>query len=488
VSEPLRVLFAASECAPLTKTGGLADVACSLPSALRALGVDARVLLPGYRDVLASAVHPRRAVQLPRLGNFPAADLIEAQTPGGEPLLMLACPELFERDGGPYVDSAGQDWPDNALRFGYFSYVAAALCGPSSPHPWRCDIMHCNDWQTGLAPAYLHWSRQPGTPSLMTIHNLAYQGVFPPSLVPQLGLPPESFDINGVEYYGNMSFLKAGVYYASRVNTVSPTYAREIQSEPLGFGMHGLLTSRGAALEGILNGVDTTAWDAATDRALSATYDAQSLARKARNTSTLRQRFGLNPSSAVPLIGIVSRLISQKGIDLVVAAAERIVAMPAQLLVLGTGDTAIERELSALAERHRGTIAFMRGFDEALSHLIEAGADIFLMPSRFEPCGLNQMYSQRYGTPPIVRRTGGLADSVVDCTAETLAAGTGSGFVFDEPTSDALLAAIARAVHAWHTPSLWRKIQRAGMAKDFSWNASARRYLGLYQSMLVPGA
>lgn len=479
-----RVLFAASEYAPLTKTGGLADVAAALPAALRRRGADVRVLLPGYREVLAGLDRPQIVAELQRLGSFPPARVLAAAAPDGQPLLVLACPELFERDGGPYLDPAGRDWPDNALRFGYLSYVAAMFGGNACPGDWRPQVLHCNDWQTGLAPAYLHWSFTRAAPALMTIHNLAYQGIFPPAFVARLGLPAQSLDVDGVEYFGSLSFLKAGLYYADRINTVSPTYAREIQAEPLGFGLHGLLAGRSRALEGILNGIDTAVWDPASDRALSATYDADSLERKARNTFALRQRFGLQQRPEIPLLGVVSRLVAQKGIDLVVDAAAALLDLPAQLIVLGTGDVSIERDLTRLARSRRGSVAVIEVFDEALSHLIEAGADMFLMPSRFEPCGLNQMYSQRYGTPPIVRRTGGLADSVVDCTPATLAAGTATGFVFDEASAPALLTAVRRAMAVWRDPPAWQSLQRNAMAREFGWEVSAGRYLDLYNSML----
>jgi starch synthase len=485
-SEPLRILYAASEYAPLCKTGGLGDVAKALPRALSDLGADVRVLLPGYRDVLSGLQRPRHVARLGEAGEFPQADLFEADSPSKQRLLVLACPELFERAGGPYVDPDGNDWPDNALRFGFFSYTAAALAGPSSPYNWRCDVLHCNDWQTGLAAAYRYWRRPPRIPCLMTIHSLAYQGIFPPSMVPRLGLPAQCFDVNGIEYYGNMSFLKAGLFYAQRISTVSTTYAQEIQHEPLGFGLHGLLSGRKADLEGVLNGIDTEIWDPLTDAALTATYGADSLERKTLNTHALRGRFGLEQRPDLPLLGIVSRLIPQKGVDLVVAAAERIAQLPAQVVVLGSGEPGIERRLSALAGQYQGRIGVERRFDESLSHLVEAGADIFLMPSRFEPCGLNQMYSQRYGTPPIVRRTGGLADSVVDCSAQTLANGTASGFVFNDSSAEALLAAISRALDVWRNTHVWRQVQRNGMRRDFSWGASARRYLELYHAMRTP--
>ncbi len=406
-----------------------------------------------------------------------------AEHPSGVPLLILACPELYERDGGPYLDAHGLDWPDNALRFGLLSYAAALLACARNPYSWRCDVVHCNDWQTALAPAYLHWWGSASVPSLVTIHNLAYQGIFPPDVLPALGLPAQSFDINGLEFHGKVSFLKAGLYYAQQISTVSPTYAREIQSEPLGFGLHGLLAARSSTLEGILNGVDLGTWNPATDPCLSATYDAENLARKRHNTTALRQRLGLRPTPDQPLLGVVSRLIEQKGIDLVVQAAEALLALPAQLVVLGTGDASIEQALARVASRNPGEVAVVRGFDESLSHLIEAGADIFLMPSRFEPCGLNQMYSQRYGTPPVVRCTGGLADSVVDCTPHSLESGTATGFVFEAPTAQALVAAVRRAAGAWRRPEIWQRLQRNAMARDFGWTESARRYIALYRAM-----
>jgi starch synthase len=485
-SAPLRVLFAASEFAPLIKTGGLADVAGALTAALGELGVDIRVLLPAYREVLAGLDGARRVARLPGIGSFPEAELLESEGPQRQRMLALRCPALFERDGGPYADREGRDWADNALRFGLLSHVAALLSTPATPYNWRCDVLHCNDWQTALAPAYHFWRRSPRAPCLMTIHNLAYQGVFPRAILQQLALPAESFDINGIEYYGNLSFLKAGALYADRITTVSPTYAREIQTQALGFGMHGLLAGRQTSLEGILNGIDVGLWDPRSDPALAATYDADTLQRKAINTRALRAHFVLDERPEIALIGMVSRLVSQKGLDLVVAAAERIARLPAQLLVFGSGEPQIERGLLAAAERCKGQVAAHLGFDEKLSHLIEAGADMFLMPSRFEPCGLNQMYSQRYGTPPIVRRTGGLADSVVDCTPQTLADGSATGFVFDDATPEALLLAVRRAQDLWQDRRLWSRIQRNGMARDFSWSASARRYLQLYRALASP--
>jgi len=487
VSEPLRVLYVASECAPLTKTGGLGDVAAALPAALRRLGVDVRVLLPGYREVMAAVGNAQPLAQIEPFAAFPAARILAARHVDGFPLFVLACPTLYERHGGPYLDPRGRDWPDNLLRFGLFSYAAALLSSPASPLPWRCQVLHCNDWQAGIAPAYLHWLWRGSAASVTTIHNLAYQGIFPAVTLPRLGLPQESFEGGGLEYYGKISFLKAGLLYAERISTVSPTYAREIQSEPLGFGMQALLSARARELHGILNGIDAQTWNPATDPHLRSTYDERSLARKAHNKQALQERFALERRADLPLLGVVSRLIEQKGIDLLVAAAHELLALPAQLLVLGTGDEKLERALAELGAGAPGKIAFVRGFDEALSHLIEAGADIFLMPSRFEPCGLNQMYSQRYGTPPVVRRTGGLADSVVDCSPHGLQDGTATGFVFEQPSAAALVDAVGRAVAAWREPNSWRSLQRNGMARDFGWSTAARAYCDLYRDALAAG-
>jgi starch synthase len=486
--EAIAVLFAASECTPLIKTGGLADVAGALPAALRALGIDARVLLPGYAPV-------REATQGGRdLGTFAAipecgpTHLIEAALPNGVPLIVVEDRKLYDRRGSPYQNESGEDWPDNPLRFGLLSKVAAILAGRSSPLAWRPDVLHCNDWQTGLAPAYVRFGAQSPRhcPTVVTIHNLAYQGEWPREWVARLGLPAESYSSDGIEFHGRMSFLKAALYYADAITTVSPTYAREIQSEVLGFGFDGLLRWRRDVLSGILNGIDTQEWNPATDPLLPARYDASTLERKAENKRALQQLFGLAVDSRVPLLGAVSRLVWQKGPDLLADIAEAVVALPAQLVVLGTGDADLQQRFSRIAERNPARIAVRIGFDNALAHLIEAGADAFLMPSRFEPCGMNQMYSQRYGTPPVVHATGGLVDSVIDCRSETLADGTATGFVFAQPEAAGFLAAIRRAVDVYHGRDDWRALQRNGMAKDFGWENAARQYAAIYRTLSRP--
>jgi starch synthase len=486
----LSVLFAASEVAPLIKTGGLADVAGSLPAALMHAGIDVRVLVPGYRQLLEAVKSRGKLVSFPALGEMPASQVLASKLPNGVPLLIIDCPQLYDRPGGPYQDTAGNDWPDNALRFGLLSYLAAVLAGPSSPIStpisWRARILHCNDWQTGLAPAYLRFMAGDKPRTIMTIHNLAYQGVFPPQTTSRLGLPPSSFGPDGVEYYGNMSFLKAGLFYADHITTVSPNYAREIQSEPLGMGLQGLLAHRAASLTGILNGIDVDAWDPETDPYIARYYNAVRLPAKLENKRALQARLGLEPNDQIPLLASIGRLAYQKGFDLIEEIAPALLELPAQLAILGSGDAALQDALQALSKAHPGEAGVFIGYDESMAHLIEAGADIFLMPSRFEPCGLNQMYSQRYGTPPVVHDTGGLHDSVVDCNAATLSDKTATGFVFAPATAAALLAAVKRAIAAYEDRRTWRQLQKSGMARDFSWDASAQRYVALYESLLQP--
>lgn len=482
----LRVLFATSEVAPLIKTGGLADVSGALPAALHSTGVDVRILLPGYPKVLEQLGPHKVVAGFERWAGLPAARLLSGTMANHVPLLVLDCPVLYQRDGGPYQNAAGQDWPDNALRFGLLSRVAALLASAETPLSWRPDLLHCNDWQAGLAPAYLRFI-PGGAPTVITIHNLAFQGNFPAGMVTELGLPASSFDIEGVEFYGNLSFLKAGLFYADHITTVSPNYAREIQQE-LGFGMQGLLGLRSAQLTGILNGIDTAEWNPLTDRYLTNNYSQARMFGKALNKRALQNHMGLGLESGLPLLGVVSRFTHQKGLDLLLEIAPKLMELPVQLAMLGSGEAALQETARELSRRYPGRIAATIGFDEALSHQIEAGADIFVMPSRFEPCGLNQMYSQRYGTPPIVHATGGLADSVVDCTLETLKDGTASGFVFSGMNADNLHATVRRAISMYFDPPHWKILRKNCMAKDFSWQTSAAAYLEVYRKVLAQRA
>jgi starch synthase len=484
----LRVLFVTTELGPGMKSGGLGEISHSLPAALLLAGVDVRILVPAYPALLAAFPEAHLVAEVVEPGGaLAAARLLEARLECGVPLILLDCPAYYRRAGSAYQDAAGEDFADNALRFGLLSKIAAVLATRGSPYPWRPDIIHCNDWPCALAPAYLHFERRkakkPAT--VMTVHNLAFQGLYPPSVLPDLGLPPEAFAMEGVEFWGSLSFMKAGLYYADRITTVSPRYALEILDETLGYGLAGLLRWRSRDLAGILNGIDTAAWNPATDPLLAQRYDFPRIEAKAANKAALQKRLGLAEGASIPLLGLVSRFTEQKGVDLIAEIAEEIAALPAQLALLGTGDKALERNLARMAARHPGQFAVTVGFDEELAHLIEAGSDIFLMPSRFEPCGLNQMYSLRYGTPPIVHATGGLADTVVDCTKESLSDGSANGFAFGQPSAQALLGAVRRAVSAWNDTLLWRKLQENGMKRDFGWARTAGRYRALYEELAL---
>jgi starch synthase len=468
----MNVLFATPECAPLVKTGGLGDVSAALPAALRAIGVDARVLMPGYRAVL-DAMHG--AKDLGRFDVFGhSVRLLEGTLPGEVPLIVVDQPDLFDRRGGPYQSDEGNDWEDNGLRFGVLSKVAAVLGSMQCPLAWRPHVVHCNDWPTALAPAFLRFAKGRHAASLTTIHNLAFQGIFEPAQVRRLELPPESYGTAGLEFYGRISFLKGGLVYADAINTVSPTYAREIQTEELGFGLEGVLRMRRDVLHGVLNGVDTDIWNPRTDALIAARYDEDGLAAKRDNKRALKERVGLGGDLDRPLLAMVTRLTHQKGIDLVIDAAASLIGLGAQLLVVGTGDRDLVGRLHALQAHHPHEVGLFIGFDESLAHLVEAGADMFLMPSRFEPCGMNQMYSQRYGTPPIANATGGLVDTIDD---------EATGFLMRSATPQALLEATRRALAAYRDAARWQAIQRSGMAKDFGWASAARAYVGIYEKI-----
>ena len=484
----MKVLFAASEIAPWVKTGGLGDVAGALPAALVRAGCDVCVLVPAY-PALMLAMTSRVCVATFEGDGWPAGcRLWRATPPHGPGLLLLQASGLFDREGNPYLGPDGRDWPDNGLRFGLLARVAALLASPGSPLDWRPDVLHCNDWQTALAPAFIRYVHDgAGAASLVTVHNLAFMGRFGRDVLAPLGLPEAAFTPAGVEFYGDVSFLKAGLQLADRITTVSPTYAREIQEPAFGFGLEGLLRHRSDCLAGILNGIDQDVWNPVCDTAIACRYDAQRLTLKARNRDALRAQLGLSADGAM-LFGVVSRLTEQKGLDLLLAVADTLVAEGAQLAVLGTGEGWMEQGFRDLAARHPGRCSVTIGFDEALAHRIEAGADAFVMPSRFEPCGLNQMYSLRYGTLPVVRMTGGLADTVVDASQGSHGAVLANGFVFDDASPQALLAALRRAMHARADEAGWSALMRAAMAADHSWDAAAARYLEQYQLALRDAA
>lgn len=479
----MRVLFSTAEVVPLIKTGGLADVSAALPAALHEMGVDVRILVPGYPQVLKVVPHLQAVADLSGQSHFPAARLLAGSLPNGIPLFVIECVELYERGGGPYQDEHGIDWSDNALRFGLLSKVGALLGCADSPLGWRPDVIHCNDWQTGLTPAYLHYAND-AVPCVMTVHNLAFQGVFLPQMVAELGLPADCFQPDGVEFYGNLSFMKAGLYYAHHITTVSPSYANEMQTEALGFGLQGLLAYRCKSITGILNGIDTKDWNPATDPNLIHCYDAKDISGKSANKSELQRRMGLHIDPDLPLFALVSRFSHQKGVDLVLEIAPQLVTLPAQLVLLGNGDLGMQRAALDLLHHYSGQIGVYVGFDECLSHLIYAGADIFLMPSRFEPCGLSQLHSQRYGTPPVVHATGGLIDTVSDYDEISLARGVASGFVFHSLNAASLLATARRAEIAYHDKKSWRALQYDCMIKEFGWSRSAAAYYDIYTHLI----
>jgi starch synthase len=484
----MRVLHAAAELYPWVKSGGLGDVVAALPPALAAAGVDVRLLLPGFTAFLDTF----ELTDLARLHTPYAAErvrLVRARLPqDGRVAYLVDHPSFYDRPGGPYADAQGRDWPDNHRRFGLFGWVAAALARGADP-AWRPDILHGHDWHAGLAPAYLAAAQTPSArvPSVFTIHNLAYPGAFPAAAFADLALPPEFFAIAGVEFFGQVSFLKAGLYYADRLTTVSPTYAGEIRTPAFGCGFDGLLRSRAAALSGILNGVDPHIWDPRHDRVLPQPYGiADAALGKGRAKTALQRRLGLAEQSEAPLFGAVSRLTPQKGLDLVLAALPALLAGGAQLALLGSGDGALAADYARAAQSHGGRVAAVLGYDEALAHLIIAGADVILVPSRFEPCGLTQLYALRYGSLPLVRQVGGLADTVIDADAVALAEDRATGFVFAADSAAALAATIARARALYRERALWQQIMRRAMQQDFSWEAAARRYLALYRELARP--
>jgi starch synthase len=484
----MRVLFVTSEAHPLMKTGGLADVSASLPRALQSLGHQVQLLMPAYRDALAAAGPPGVKLAATRDVAGHHVRLLETRLPGSRnKVWLLDCPALFDRPGNPYHDAEGRAYADNAERFMLLCRVGALLAEDAFDLGWRPEVVHCNDWQSALVPLLLH-ARQPRPALVFTIHNLAYQGLFPPADFERLGIAAHYWHPDALEFHGQFSFIKGGIVFADRVTTVSPSYAREIQTGEFGHGLDGLLRHRAPVLSGILNGIDTTAWNPSRDPALALNYGATTLARKRQNKIALQAEMGLDTDPAAPLLAFIGRLAEQKGIDLLLEALPVLLGHPAQAVMLGSGDPAYEAALAALADAHPGRFALRIGYDEALAHRIEAGADVFLMPSRFEPCGLNQMYSLRYGTVPVVRNVGGLADTVVDATPETLADGSANGFSFSGADAAALVGAARRALAAQADAPLWARLQLTGMRRDFSWRHSARAYEQLYRDALADAA
>ncbi len=490
----MRVLYVCTELFPLLKTGGLGDVSGALPPALRAAGCDVRVLLPGFPPIRAGVAASRLQhagplalppAQGPKLGEAAVAAppaLQQVTLPGSElAAYVLEARALFDRPGNPYADSHG----DNGIRFALLGWAAACLGHGLDPH-WQPDIVHCHDWHTGLAPVYLRQMAMPGPPhaaSVFTIHNLAYQGTFPRSLFPRLGLPDYLFGIDGVEFWGQVSFMKAGLQSADRITTVSPTYAAEIMGVEQGCGLDGLLRARSGVVSGILNGVDYDVWSPSRDRSLPHAYDSDNLQDKALAKAELQRRMGLQVRPDAMVFGVVSRLTEQKGLNLVEAVADELVSMGGQLAVLGSGDPPMEQSFRRAGERQPGQVAVSIGYDESLAHAIMAGADVILVPSRFEPCGLTQLYGLRYGALPLVHRVGGLADTVVDATPQELQGGRATGFVFDEFSTPGLRHALRRAFELHARPADWARMQQTAMRQRFDWGEAAARYVDLFRSL-----
>ena len=480
--EKLTILYASSEVYPFMKTGGLADVAQSLPTAIRSIGADIRIIMPNYGSLNTANCTCEVIAQFEI--NQEQVRLIATHIPDTSvPVILVDCPKWFARKGNPYLDAEGLPWPDNAQRFALFSKVIGMVAMDQAGLKWLPTIVHCNDWQTGLALALLHKEKvRKGL--VFTIHNIAYQGIFPHADFESLELPDELWSIDILEYYGQMSFLKGGIVCSNQLNTVSPRFAEEIQTEEYGFGLDGLLRSMSGKLSGIINGVDLNEWSPKKDKYISYCYDKDHLEIKTENKLELQQKFGFVIDKNIPLFVSITRLVEQKGIDLIIEIIEQLLALEVQIIILGSGNDKIENRLVEIAHSNSNKIHVVIGYDENLAHKLTAAADIYLMPSRFEPCGLNQMYSQIYGTVPVVRNTGGLADTVIDYKEDPQENRNATGFVFENSESDELLRTIKRALDSFKNKKLWRQIQQNGMEQDYSWQSSATQYLSIYQKSL----
>jgi len=480
-SHDLSVLSVAAEAFPLIKTGGLADVVGALPGALAVEGIAVRTLLPGYPAVMAAMEDSATVHSFPQLHGGPAHVL--AGRAAGLELFVLDAPHLYARPGNPYGGPGGE-WPDNGVRFAALAQVAAAV-GQGAVSGYVPDVIQAHDWHAGLVPAYLHYAAPPRPGTVMTIHNLAYQGQFPRDMLASLGLPPHAFTYDGVESYGGIGFLKAGIALADRVTTVSPSYAAEILTDEGSMGLGDVLNRRASVLTGILNGIDDALWNPATDTHLASRFAAADLAARAPNKAVLQARFGLDREPNALLVGVVSRLTWQKGMDLLLAALPLLLRGGAQLVMLGSGDQELERGFAEAARRHPGRVGAQIGYDEALAHLVQGGADAILVPSRFEPCGLTQLAALRYGAIPVVARVGGLADSVVDASAANLASGVATGVQFAPVTQQQLEAALERTLALWRDPRQWQHLQVRAMATDVGWAQSAKHYAKLFRELVV---
>ncbi len=482
-----KILFASSEVHPLIKTGGLADVSGSLPIALDEHGQDIRIIIPAYRQCLETLDNIDCVATIKLEGFHGTVEILQSTLPGSEvPLWLVHSPQHFDREGGPYSKVEGGDWEDNAARFALFSRAIAALALNQAGLDWQPEVLHCNDWQTGLAVAIVsEHANRPKT--VFTIHNLAYQGLYSRDVFDALDIPEHFWHSEGLEFYNQFSFIKGGLIYADHITTVSPTYADEICTYEFGYGLEGLLSYRAGQgrLSGILNGIDEHEWHPAIDKNITKNYSVKTLRDKKQNKTAVQEYFHLPVKEDALVIGLISRLVSQKGIDLSLEALDRLLKtkQAIQFVCLGSGEPEYERALRILRASFPDKVAIHIGYDEALAHQIEAGVDVFLMPSRFEPCGLNQMYSLQYGTLPIVRSTGGLEDTVTDATEQNRKNGTANGFKFEQASAEALENTFHRVIDLFKHPRIWRKVMITAMEQDFSWENSAKQYDALYEQI-----
>jgi starch synthase len=477
----LSVLSVASEAVPLVKTGGLADVAGALPAAVAPHDIAMTTLIPGYRPVMA-AIGKAKIIHRDDALFGHSARVLKAEL-DGHPLLVLDAPALFDREGSPYADAMGRDWGDNWRRFAALGRIAASLAS-GGIKGMAFDVLHAHDWQAAMAPAYLRYAPGPGkvAKSVMTIHNMAFQGYYGPDIFPGLGLPKSAWAMDGVEYHGGVGFLKAGMEAANVITTVSPSYAAEIRSAEFGMGLEGLVRDRGDRVMGIVNGIDTAVWNPETDTDLATPFSARNLGKRFGNKRAVELAFGLDRDDG-PLFIVITRLTWQKGMDVLPEVIDHLVGLGGRLALLGSGDAGIESALHAAAVRHPGRVGVRIGYDEALSHLMQGGGDAILVPSRFEPCGLTQLYGLAYGCVPVVARTGGLADTVIDANVAALSAGVATGIQFGAVNYDGLSHAITRAIRLYQQPKIWAAIQKRGMASDFSWGRSGKTYADLYRAL-----
>jgi starch synthase len=480
----MKVLHVAAEIFPLVKTGGLADVLGALPQALTEAGADVRLLLPGLPAIADAVLHQKLVCEIGPCFGAARVSLKLGQMPYSKlPVYVLDAPYRYRRPGSPYQAADGSEWMDNVQRFALLGWVAAQLAAGELDIAWKPEVLHAHDWHAAMACAYVAAHPPTGVATVYTVHNLAYQGLFPNGDFNLLGLPSGFMSSTGLEYHQQLSFMKAGLKFADRVTTVSPTYATEIATHEFGFGLDGVIRGRGTDVSGVLNGVDGKVWNPATDASIAARYSATQWEGKARCKRALQLQFGLAARPDVPLFGIVSRLTSQKGLDLVLGALPGLLRRGGQLALQGNGEPALEEAFRQAAETYPGAVGVYIGYDEAMAHQLIAGADAILVPSRFEPCGLTQLYGLRYGTLPVVRRVGGLADTVVDASDDAVQSDRATGFVFEAATAASLEGAIERAVDAFARPERWRQLTVRAMAQDFSWAGAAQKYMALYREL-----